>query len=85
MEQLLVLAMCLPCRCLFGSLKMLMVWRSLLPRSCASITLRISALSAELGDSTTFMVRLEHGKVVSNARNRHVLIEGISRQCLRKV
>lgn len=45
------------------SLKMLMVWRNLQRRSCASITTKILELSAALEGSITFMVLLEHGKV----------------------
>lgn len=45
------------------SLKMLMVWRNLQLRSCASITTKILELSAALEGSITFMVLLEHGKV----------------------
>lgn len=50
---------------LFVSRKMLMIWRSLLPKSCASITPKISELNAELECSITFMVLLEPGKVTS--------------------
>ncbi|KAH0870087.1 hypothetical protein HID58_077109 [Brassica napus] len=45
------------------SLKMLMVWRNLQRRSCASTTTKILALSAALEGSITSMVLLEHGKV----------------------
>lgn len=51
---------------------MLMVWRSLLRRSCANIILRILVLNAELGGSITFMAHLEHGKVDPNERNGFV-------------
>ncbi|XVF24775.1 hypothetical protein REPUB_Repub13aG0156700 [Reevesia pubescens] len=44
-------------------LKMLMAWRSLQQRSCASTTPKILELSVALEGSTTFMALLEHGKV----------------------
>ncbi|KAG6750641.1 hypothetical protein POTOM_045149 [Populus tomentosa] len=43
-------------------LKMLMAWRSLQRKSCASITPKTLGLNAALEGSITFMVLLEHGK-----------------------
>lgn len=45
------------------SLKMLMVWRSLQLKNCASTIPKILELSVVLEDSITYMVPLEHGKV----------------------
>lgn len=44
---------------------MLMAWRSLRQRSCASTTLKTLELNVALDGSTTFMALLEHGKVNS--------------------
>jgi len=41
-----------------------MDWRSLQRKSCASITPKTLELNAVLEDSITFMVLLEHGKVL---------------------
>ena len=54
---------------------MLMVWRSLLRRSCASIIQRILVSSVELGGFITFMVRSEHGKVDQNAEKGYISFE----------
>ncbi|KAJ6757342.1 GDP-MANNOSE 3'5'-EPIMERASE [Salix koriyanagi] len=51
--------------------KMLMAWRSLQRKSCASITPKTLELNAALEGSITFMVLLEHGKV---AGRRHPLL-----------
>lgn len=50
--------------------KMLMVWRNLQRRSCASITTKILESSAALEGSITFTVLLEHGKVNKQAVSR---------------
>lgn len=47
----------------YNSLKMLMVWRNLQRRSCASITTKTLELNAALEGSITFTVLSEHGKV----------------------
>lgn len=46
------------------SLKMLMAWRSLLPRSYASIIPRTLASNVGLAVSITSMAHSEHGKVI---------------------
>ena len=50
------------------SLKMLMAWRSLQPRSYASIIPRTSASNVGLAVSITSMAHLEHGKVILSLR-----------------